>query len=131
MSSPTPFHRLFGLSWIDFFDGTDIEVETELDLSIKKQLIDLVIVRKGPGPIPRRLPDGFDILAPHNLVTFKSYLETLEVWTLLELIGHFVNYCKCVSPSLDVLLPRTDFRLFAVSARYPANLAKEVILAPV
>jgi hypothetical protein len=47
MSQPTPFHRLFGLSWIDFFDGTDVEVETELDLSIKQQFIDLIIVRKG------------------------------------------------------------------------------------
>src|SRR5580704_5276027 len=120
MSQPTPFHRIFGLTWIDFFEGTDIEVETELDLSIKKQLIDLVIVRKGPGPLPRRLPDGFEILAAYNLVTFKSYQEALEAWAMLELIGHFVNYCKRVSPSLENLLPQSDFQLFAVTARYPS-----------
>jgi len=129
--TPTPFHRLFGLSWIDFFDGTGIEVETELDLSIKKQLIDLIIVRKGALPLSRRLPDGFEILALYNLVTFKSFQETLEVWTLLELIGHFVNYRKRISPSFDELLPESDFRLFAVSARYPANLAKVLNLDPV
>jgi hypothetical protein len=84
VSKPTPFHRLFGLSWIDFFDGTDIEVGTELDLSIKKQLIDLITVRKGVGPLPRRLPDGFEVLDQYNLVTFKSYQEALEVWTLLD-----------------------------------------------
>ncbi len=131
MSSPTPFHRLFGLSWIDFFDGTDVEVETELDLSIKKQLIDLIIVRKGSSPIPWRLPDGFEVLAPYNLVTFKSYQEALEDYTLLELIGHFVNYRKRISPSLDSLLPMSDFRLFAVSARFPSNLAKIVTLLSV
>jgi hypothetical protein len=129
MSQPTPFHRLFGLSWIDFFDGTDIEVETELDLSIKQQFIDLIIVRKGIEPITRRLPDGFEILAPYNLVTFKSYQESLYAWSLWELVGHFVNYCKRISPSLDDLLPPTDFRLFAVSARFPSNLAKQVNLA--
>jgi hypothetical protein len=131
MNSPTPFHRLFGLSWIDFFDGTDVEVETELDLSIKKQFIDLIIVRKGSSPIPRRLPDGFEILALYNLVTFKSYQETLDEYTLLELIGHFVNYRKRISPSLDALMPISDFRLFAVSIRFPSNLAKKVTLAHV
>jgi len=130
MSQPTPFHRLFGLSWIDFFDGTDVEVETELDLSIKKQFIDVIIVRKGKSPIPRRLPDGFEVLAPYNLVTFKSYQEALDDYTLLELIGHLVNYRKRISPSLDSLLPMSDFRMFAVSVRFPSNLSKKVILAP-
>jgi hypothetical protein len=128
MSQPTPFHRLFGYSWIDFFDGTDIEVETELDLSIKKQLIDLIIVRKGAGPVPRQLPDGFEDLATYNLVTFKSYQEALEAWTLQELVGHYVNYRKRTSPSLDNLLSPGEFRLFAVSSRYPSKLAKEVSL---
>jgi len=131
MNQPTPFHRLFGLSWIDFFEGTDVEVETELDLSIKKQLIDLIIVRKGEGRVPRRLPDGFEILALYNLVTFKSFQESLDLWTLLELIGHYVNYRKRVSPSLDTLLPESDFRLFAITVRFPSNLAKLVTLVPV
>jgi hypothetical protein len=131
MSSPTPFHRLFGLSWIDFFAGTDVEVKTELDLSIKKQFIDVIIICKGSIPIPWRLPDGFEILALYNLVTFKSYQQTLDEYALLELIGHFVNYRKRISPSLDDLLPWSDFRLFAVSVRFPSNLSKKVILAPV
>jgi hypothetical protein len=131
MNQPTPFHRLFGYSWIDFFDGTDIEVETELDLSIKKQLIDLIIVRKGAGPVPRPMPDGFEILSTYNLVTFKSYQEALEAWTLQELVGHYVNYRKRISPSIDNPLPSSEFRLFAVSARYPSKLTKEVDLLPV
>src|SRR6266446_2843238 len=128
MSEARPLHRLFGLSWIDFFQGTPITVETELDLSLKQQFIDLVLIRRGTGPLPRPLPDGFEDLAGHNLLTFKSHQEALDGWALCELVGHYVNYRKQSSPSLQELLPETDFRLFAVCARYPHNLAQQVML---
>jgi hypothetical protein len=128
MSEPRPFHRLFGLSWIDFFQGTTFNVEPEMDLSLKQQFIDLVIIRRGPGPSPRRLPDGFEDLAPHNLLTFKSHQEALDLWALWEFVGHFVNYRKQASPSMQELLPENDFRLFAVCARFPQNLAQQVAL---
>lgn len=131
MSEPRPLHRLFGLSWIDFFEGTPIAVETELDLSLKQQFIDIVLIRKGPGPLPRALPDGFEDLAGHNLLTFKSHQEALDAWTLWELVGHFVNYRKQASPSLQDLLPEEEFRLFAVCARFPSRLAQQVTLTPV
>jgi hypothetical protein len=70
-------------------------------------------------------------LAPHNLVTFKSYQEALDGWVLNELIGHYVNYRKQVSPSMQDLLPETDFRLFAVCVRFPQSLARQVTLTPV
>jgi len=130
MSEIRPLHRLFGLSWIDFFQGTPIAVETELDLSLKQQFIDLVLIRKGPGPLPRPLPDGFEDLAAHNLLTFKSHQEALDAWALWELVGHFVNYRKQASPSLHDLLPEDDFRLFGVCARYPFKLAQQVALTP-
>ncbi len=126
MSEARPLHRLFGLSWIDFFQGTPITVETELDLSLKQQFIDLVLIRKGPGLLPRPLPDGFEDLAGHNLLTFKSHQEALDPWALWELVGHFVNYRKQASPSLHDLLPEADFRLFAGCARYPNNLAQQI-----
>ncbi len=131
MSEARPFHRLFGLSWIDFFQGSAISVETEMDLSRKQQHLDVVLVRQGPGPIPRPLPDGFEDLAAHNLITFKSHQEALDAWALCELIGHFVNYRKQNSPSMQELLPLTDFRLFAVCVRFPHNLAQEVTLTPI
>ncbi|MEN8219945.1 MAG: hypothetical protein ABFS56_27070 [Pseudomonadota bacterium] len=31
--------------------------------------------------------------------------EPLDVWAIEELIGHYVNYRKQMSPSLDDLLP--------------------------
>jgi hypothetical protein len=128
MSEPRPLHRLFGLSWIDFFQGTAIAVETEMDLSLKQQFVDLVLIRKGLEPIPRPLPDGFENLAAHNLVTFKSHQEALDAWALWELVGHFVNYRKQASPSLQDLLPLSEFRLYAVSARHPQGLAQQVDL---
>ncbi len=126
MSEPRPFHRLFGLSWIDFFEGTTVEVQTESDLSLKQQRLDLVLIRRGHEPIPRRLPDGFEELAAHNLVTFKSYQEALTPYALWELVGHLVNYHKQSSPSLDDPLRLADYRLFAVCARFPHNLDQEI-----
>ncbi len=35
MSDPRPHHRLFELSWYDFFCGTATTVEAEMDLSLK------------------------------------------------------------------------------------------------
>jgi hypothetical protein len=130
MSGSRPLHRLFGLSWIDFFQGAPIGVETELDLSLKQQFLDVVLIRKEPGPLPRPLPDGFENLDAHNLLTFKSHQEALDGWALWELVGHFVNYRKQASPSLQDLLPEDTFRLFAVCARFPHNLAQQVALTP-
>jgi hypothetical protein len=67
-------------------------------------------------------------------VTFKSHQEALDNWALHELIGHYVNYRKQVSPAPTDLLPETDFRLFAVCVRSPHNLARlvpPVTLTPV
>jgi hypothetical protein len=105
------WHRLFGLLLTDFFADSPFEVELEKDLSAKKQILDVVPLRKRPGRFARRLPDGFDELAPHNLLTFKSYREPLDDWALKELTGHYVNYRKQVSPSLQSLLPEEAFRL--------------------
>jgi hypothetical protein len=47
-------------------------------------------------------------------------------WAMKELTGHYVNYRKQVSPSRQQLLPEHHFRLYAVCARPPHNLAQEV-----
>src|ERR1700693_3452217 len=125
------WHRLFGLLLADFFAGSPFQVELEKDLSLKKQLLDVVILRKGEGPFDRRLPDGLDNLVAHNLITFKSYQETLDDWALKELTAHYVNYRKQVSPSVDDLLSEEHFRLFAVCSRYPRSLAGQVTFSQV
>src|SRR5438046_4987879 len=120
------WHRLFGLLLSDFFAGSPFVVELEKDLSIKKQLLDVVILRRGRGRFMGQLPDGFRGLTKYNLITFKSYQEALDDWALKELTGHYANYRKQVSPDKDALLPEADFRLYAVCARYPQRLAGQV-----
>ena len=78
------------------------------------------------------MPDGLEgHLAEYNLITFKSHREPLSAWSILELIGHYVNLRKQVSPSFDDLLPEDRFRLFAVCAREPVGLGGLVDLAGV
>src|SRR5437764_10848823 len=120
------WHRLFGLLLTDFFAGSPFVVELEKDLSLKKQLLDVIILRRRPGQFPVRLPDGFDELAGHNLITFKSHQEALDDWALKELTAHYVNYRKQLSEAEQPLLPESAFGLYAVCSRFPHNLAQEV-----
>jgi len=125
MDEQRPWHRLFGLSWIDFFRGQPVTVETEKDLSLKKQLLDALLIRKQAALLDCRMPDGFEDFASYNLISFKSHQEKLSGWTLNELVGHYVNLRKQVSPSMTEadLLAEEEFRLFAVSVRFPQQLA--------
>jgi len=86
MSEQRPWHRLFALSWVDFFRGLPVTVEMEKDLSLKQQLLDLVILRKETAALPCRLPDGFEDLARFNLITFKFQVAQREV-ERLDLAG--------------------------------------------
>jgi hypothetical protein len=100
----------------------------EKDLSLKKQLLDVLVIHKEAELLNCRLPDGFEDLAQYNLVTFKSHAEKLSLWTFYELVGHFVNLRKQVSPSMDEdeLLPEEQFRLYAVCVRFPQQLATQL-----
>jgi hypothetical protein len=120
------WHRLFGLLLSDFFTGTPFTVEVERDVSAQQQFLDVVIARRGRGRLAVRLPDGLEPLADHNLLPFKSLREALDDWAIRELIAHFVAYRKLVSPSPSDLLPAERFRLSAVCARFPHNLAGQV-----
>jgi hypothetical protein len=126
-----PWHHLFGLSWSDFFRGTGVSVEPEKDLSHKQQLLDLVIVRPEGSPLLRQLPDGFEDLGTYNLVTFKSHQEALDGEALDEMVGYAGNFRKQVSPSMQELLPLSEFRRFAVCVRSPRKLAGETALEAV
>ena len=119
------WHRLFGIGLIDLFTGTNYTVELEKDLSIKQQFLDVIIIEQTQGGIATDLPEGLENLAKHNLLTYKSLREALDSWAIDELIGHYVNYRKQIS---DELSPIEDFKLYAVSTRFPHKLAKEVNL---
>jgi len=125
------WHRLLGLVLIDFFTGSAWNVELEKDLSLKKQLLDIVILRHESGMIIDPLPDGLEGLKQHNLLTFKSVREPLDDWALKELTGHYVNYRKQISPSFDRLLPEDQFQLYGISTRYPQKIASQLCLTEV
>ena len=107
------WHRLFGLVLSDFFSNTPYSVELECDLSLRQQFLDVIIVKKRAGAIQRALPDGLDNLTTHNLLSYKSLHEPLDQWALEELIGHFVNYRKQISPHSGRRLARGQFQLYA------------------
>ena len=123
------WHRLFGLVLTDFFRNSPFVVELEKDLSLKQQFLDIVILRKQEGEIPSELPDGLGNLSQHNLLSYKSLREPFDDWALKELTGHYVNYRKQVSSSLDCLLPENQFQLYGVSTRFPNKLSSQLKLA--
>ncbi len=100
----------------------------EKDLSVKRQFIDVIILEQEGGEAPQNLPDGLDNLGPHNLLTYKSLREPLDGWAMDELLGHYVNYRKQISPTLDDLLPENDFCLYAVCTRFPQKLSSQMTL---
>ena len=80
MEEQRAWHRLFGMSWTDFFVGLPVVVEMEKDLSQKQQFLDVAILRLDDEPIPRRPPDGFEDLGRHDLIPFESHHDTLDGW---------------------------------------------------
>jgi hypothetical protein len=90
-----------------------------------------VILRKDHEGSVENLPDGLENLRNHNLLSYKSHHEPFDAWAFKELIGHYVNYRKQVSPSSGQLLPESQFQLYAVSTRFPQKLAKQIPLQPV
>jgi hypothetical protein len=124
------WHRLFGITLMDLFHKSNYEVELEKDLSHRKQLLDVVIIRKKNNKIIKNLPDGFENLRSHNLITFKSFQEPLSAWSIKELCSHYVNYRKQVSNPKTKLINERSFQLFAISARFPKKLSKQIKFRP-
>jgi hypothetical protein len=78
MDEQRPWHRLFGLSWQDFFRGAPVRVELEKDLSHRQQLLDLVILRAEGGPC-RAGPPTASTTSPGTTWSVSS--RTRRPWT--------------------------------------------------
>ena len=122
------WHRLFGLGLTDLFTDTGFGVELERDLSIRKQILDVILIKRSSVASLPNPPDGLEDLAAHNLLTYKSHQEALDDFALDELLGHYVNYRKQITLEDKPLLPVEDFRLLAVCTRFPEKLARQMPL---
>ena len=60
------WHRWFGLGWTDLLAGRPFSVQMERDMSVKKQLLDVVVVRRDMSvPLPDDLRPG--AAQPHHV----------------------------------------------------------------
>jgi hypothetical protein len=118
-----PFHRYFGLLLSDQLSDSPFRVELEFDVSVKSQMLDVLVVRRDSDAAfdGSQLPDGLTDLVDHNLITFKSHHEPLDSWAIEELLAHYVNYRKVTAVGKR-LLPESHFKTFAVCARRPNGL---------
>jgi hypothetical protein len=91
----------------------------------------VLVIREPERARPvRALPDpcdGLERLRAHNLLTYKSLHESLDAWSVEELIGHYVNYRKAFAPDAAP----AAFGLYAVSTRHPRALFQRVTATPV
>lgn len=121
------WHRLFGLMLNQLFKDSPYKVELEKDLSLRQQFLDVVILKREVGVFTGKLPDGLENLSDFNLLSYKSLHEPFDTWTLKELVGHYVNYRKQISPDKK-LLPEERFKLYGVCTRFPSKLNARIAL---
>jgi hypothetical protein len=145
------WHRLFGITVLDYFTGSNYRVEVEKNLTLKNplqylqitlqgddecsvehkelpsvpQFLDVAIIKETKGRTMKGLPDGLDNLSKHNLMTYHSPHQVMESFSLEELLWHYVSYRKKESASLTQMLPERGFRLYAVITNYPDEMKKE------
>ncbi|MCK5716052.1 MAG: hypothetical protein KAH77_01080, partial [Thiomargarita sp.] len=122
------WHHLFGITLIDYFTHSNYKVDLEKEVSVKKQYVDIVILRKTEGIALTETVAGLESLNDYNIITYKSYSEALDGWALEELIGYYSNYRKVISPDLKHLLPTSKFKLYGICTRYPTKLLHEHML---
>ncbi|MGK5094477.1 hypothetical protein WDW89_20995 [Deltaproteobacteria bacterium TL4] len=122
MSKKIDWHRLMGLILQPMFERFGYETEVEVDLSFKKQLIDLTVVRKTSsspqGTLPAEYLHPFEPLNDHNLISFKSHRESFIGVSLEELYGHASNYRK------KHQLAQQQVNLYALVHHEPVQLLK-------
>ena len=93
-------------------------------MSVQQQLLDFLVIRRAdwdlPEPSLERLPDGFEHLKDHNLISYKSRHEPFDHLALLELFGHLVAYSKIQAKEgwRDFM---SEPALFALSTRKPST----------
>jgi hypothetical protein len=125
------WHKILGVTLVDYFTDTPYSVEIEKELKIP-QYLDYIIL-ENTQPEKYQLvdpPDGLENLCNHNLITYKSVHESMNGWAINELISYYVLYRKILrvkdggddKQKKNQLKPSSQFKLIAVATRYPVSL---------
>ncbi len=123
-TEPNPWHQLFGVIFVHQTAHLPYTLEVDYNVDRTEQRIDILLRKddpKAPQPI---LPDGFENLRVHNLFSFKSFQETMSLFTIYELLMYGLLYRKMQAPKGDDILSEDEVSLFAVSTRSPRDLFK-------
>ena len=115
------WHRLGGYVLSPLFKLMGYDTYVEVDLAEKKQLVDIIVVRRKEVtkvPLPEIYWQAFGELNEHNLISFKSYSESFNAFAMEEFFGHLANYQKIHK------LPAKKVNLYVLSHHYPRKLLK-------
>jgi len=103
------------------FERLGCEVTVELDLSLKIQRLDMVVVTKQDAisfdGVDPDYYQGFENLNEHNLISFKSFNESFNMEAIEEFYGHFTNYKK-----MREIKNEGNINLYAVTHHFPEKL---------
>ncbi|MBF0235758.1 MAG: hypothetical protein HQK65_22385 [Desulfamplus sp.] len=118
----TNWHRLWGLMVAPLFERLGCEVIVELDLSVKIQRLDMVVVTRQESinfnDVDPDYYQGFENLNEHNLLSFKSFNEVFNMAAIEEFYGHFTNYKKM----RNLENQSEKINLYAVTHHFPEKL---------
>ncbi len=120
----TDWHRIAGTLFSHCVENHPYEVDVDFDVARTEKRIDILIVKKAEDANPPVIADGFDNLQTHNLITFKSFQESMSVHALEELICYFKLYQTSERASDERRIDPDQIRLIALATRYPRKMMK-------
>ncbi len=113
------WHRLLGIMLDYYFSRRGFRVDMDIDVAIKEQRIDYIVVQQKENPKLGGICDGFDNLGSFNLITYKSQHESFNRFAMDELIGYYIAYYKKLN--IKYLRPK-DIRLYVLTTRHPRQV---------
>lgn len=117
------WHRLGGMVLTPLFNLLGYTTYLEVDLSLKQQLLDVLVVRREKIPpkdsgLPKIYWEAFEDFNEYNLISFKSFHESFNGYALMEFHGHAINYHKAKEVDFEKI------NLYAITNHYPKKLLK-------
>ncbi len=127
---PTPpsdnidWHDLFGVVIANQIRGLPYTLEIDYNVARSDQRIDLLLKKNIPAAPAPILPDGFENLQEHNLLSFKSFQEPMDAYAIFELCCYGFLYMKMITEKGKEKWPLPNLGLYAIATRRPVQLFK-------